>query len=143
MTLTQTATATAPTTDGVEERNVALVEQLFEELAKDPSERGARAMDALYADDFEGLGPARDNCGHHSPGGARDMHRAFSDTNFVIRDMVASGERVISHVSFEGTHTDWFDGHAPTGRRMTADGVVVHRVVDDRIAEQWSVLRWR
>ncbi|MEZ4502264.1 MAG: ester cyclase [Dehalococcoidia bacterium] len=142
MTQMQTAVAMAPTWD-IEDRNRALVSELFSQLAKAPAERDPDLMDALYVEGFEGKGPARDNCGHHSPGGARDMFRAFSDTTFDIKKTVASGERVISYVSFSGVHTDWFDGHAPTGRRMSADGVVVHRVIDGRIVEQWSVLRWQ
>lgn len=131
------------TRERVEDRNRALVGELFSELAKAPAERDSELLDRLYVEGFEGLGPARDNCGHRAPGGTRDMFRAFSDTEFSIANMVASGERVISYVSFAGTHIDWFDGYAPTGRRMRADGVVVHRVVGDRIVEQWSVLRWR
>ena len=127
------------------EARLALVRDAFRYLMTLPAERDAAEHDRIFSPTFSIFGPARQNCGNlpaARPG--HDLFTGFSDMELDLTDMTTSGDRVISYVSFRGTHTGEFEGHKPTGRRMTADGMVVHRFGSDgRIAEQWSVLRWR
>jgi hypothetical protein len=143
MTMTKTERATEPRTASVEWR-LARVREAFDYLMTEPSRRDAELREQIFAPEFHIFGPARENCSNlpaARPG--HDLFTGFSESELDITDMVASGDRVISYVRFSGRHTGEFEGHAPTGRRMTADGMVVHRfAADGRIAEQWSVLRW-
>ena len=143
-TMTTTKRSTQTQSGSVEAR-LAHVREAFSYLITSPPNRDLEQRDRLFSPSYEIFGPARENCGSLPavrPG--HDLFTGFSESALDLTDMVASGDRVISYVRFTGRHTGDFEGHAPTGRRMTADGMVVHRFGSDgRIAEQWSVLRWR
>jgi len=144
MTMTPTTESTETQAGSVDWR-LAHVRAAFGYLMTKPEKRDLEQRQRLFGPDFEIFGPARENCGSlpaSRPG--HDLFTGFSDSELDLTDMVTSGDRVISYVSFRGRHTGEFEGHQPTGRLMAADGMVVHRFGSDgRIAEQWSVLRWR
>jgi hypothetical protein len=144
-TMTRTESpATTARTQSVEAR-LALVRDAFAYLMVEPAKRNPADRERIFSPEFHIFGPARENCGNLPavrPG--HDLFTGFSDAELDLDDMVTSGDRVITYIRFRGTHTGEFEGHKPTGRRMSADGMVVHRFgADGRIAEQWSVLRWR
>lgn len=143
-TMTKTQRSTQTQSGSVEAR-LAHTREAFSYLMTQPEQRSAEQRERLFSPEYEIFGPARENCGSlpaARPG--HDLFSGFSDTALDLTDMVTSGDRVISYVRFSGRHTGDFEGHAPTGRQMAADGMVVHRFGSDgRIAEQWSVLRWR
>ena len=66
------------------------------------------------------------------------MHHAFPDLQFKIQDMIVEGSRVVVRWDMEGTHGGPFAGVAPTGRRITNQGISIYRVVDGQIVEGWS-----
>lgn len=144
---TTTTTSTRRETDAQAsvEARLAHVREAFAFLMTDPARRDAADRTRIFSPEFEIFGPARENCSNlpaQRPG--HDLFTGFSEMQLELTDMVTSGDRVISYVRFSGRHTGEFEGHHPTGRRMSADGMVVHRFGrDGRIAEQWSVLRWR
>lgn len=143
-TMTTTQRSTQTQSGSVEDR-LAHVREAFSYLMTQPEQRRASQRERLFSPEYEIFGPARENCGSlpaARPG--HDLFGGFSESALDLTDMVTSGDRVISYVRFSGRHTGDFEGHAPTGRTMSADGMVVHRFGNDgRIAEQWSVLRWR
>jgi hypothetical protein len=146
--MTTTTLTNAPRTDATRdtvEARLAHVRRAFAYLMTEPSKRDPEEYNRLFAPEFSIFGPARENCASlpgRRPG--HDLFSGFSNSELDLLDMVASGDRVICYVRFSGRHTGEFEGHPPTGRQMTADGMVVHRFgCDGRIAEQWSVLRWR
>jgi len=97
----------------------------------------------FYTSDFRRFGPARHICGANTDAPMGEVvFDSFSEPEVEIRHMEAIGNRVITHVSFRGRHTRAFQGHAATGRQMCADAVLVHRLRDGRIAEEWSIVRW-
>jgi predicted ester cyclase len=57
-----------------------------------------------------------------------------------VRDMVAEDDRVAVRWVARATHTGSLFGEEATGRPVTVDGMTVHRVLDDRIAEAWEVM---
>jgi steroid delta-isomerase-like uncharacterized protein len=63
---------------------------------------------------------------------------AFPDLRFTVEDQVVSGDRVTTRWTAEGTHTAPLGGIEPTGRRMKVEGLILDRVVDDRVAERWE-----
>ena len=39
---------------------------------------------------------------------------------------------------FRGTHLGAFQGMPPTGKQVTYTGILIYRIVDSKIAEQWT-----
>ena len=109
----------------------------------DPERRRAE-VEQLFSPDFRASGSGSDFCPHHA---ARQLHPAdydaFADPSVEIRSVSVSGDRVIAQIGFRGTHVGEFQGRPPTGQVMRADGLYVLRVVQGRIQEAWSVLRWQ
>jgi predicted ester cyclase len=53
---------------------------------------------------------------------------------------VAEGDWVVHHWTATATHTGEFMGIPATGRRFTAAGIVITRIADGKIAEQWRIV---
>lgn len=64
---------------------------------------------------------------------------AYPDARMELVEMIAEGNKVVSHVRFTGTHQGELWGVAPTGKTMTIDGMFIHRVVDGRITWEGRV----
>jgi predicted ester cyclase len=65
------------------------------------------------------------------------LFEAFPDARFTITETLAEGERVAARHTFSGTHLAPFQGLSPTGRRVQIEAIVVVRVQDGQICEQW------
>lgn len=63
---------------------------------------------------------------------------AFSDFSHTISDMYADGDRVITRVVGKGRHTGDFLGVPPTGKEVSMEGIVIHRIADGKIVEHWA-----
>jgi steroid delta-isomerase-like uncharacterized protein len=71
---------------------------------------------------------------------ARMYRRAFPDLRFIIDEMLATGDKVITRWTGQGTHRGALRGLPPTGRQARVTGISIHRVVGGRIVETW--LNW-
>src|SRR5215211_2245590 len=69
---------------------------------------------------------------------ASDYRQAFPDLRVTVEDLIAEGDRVAAHLRFRGTHLGELDGIAPTGRRVDCTGIVVSRIEEGKIAEDWA-----
>jgi len=128
--------------DELAEANLQTALRAFRFLTTPPEQRDPQEADRIFAPEFDSLGPARDASGcHRAARPGRDLFAGFSERSISILKMTASGDRIISQVRFTGRHTGWYEGRRPTGRVMTADGLVVHRI-NGRVLEQWSLARW-
>lgn len=65
------------------------------------------------------------------------LFEAFPDARFMMIDTLAEGERVAARHTFAGTHLAPFHGLPPTGRKVEVEAIVVARVRDGQICEQW------
>ena len=65
--------------------------------------------------------------------------KAFTDYHETIEDIIAEGDKVWVLITYTATHTGEFHGLAPTGNKLTAMGVDIHRIVDGKVAEYWNV----
>jgi steroid delta-isomerase-like uncharacterized protein len=65
--------------------------------------------------------------------------RAFPDMQVTVEDALAERDRVVRRVSWTGTHLGPFLSIAPTGRWVRAEGTVIMRIADGKIAEEWEV----
>jgi serine phosphatase RsbU (regulator of sigma subunit)/predicted ester cyclase len=66
-------------------------------------------------------------------------HAAFSDNRYVIEKQVSEGDEVMTIFTVSSTHDrgEW-EGLAPAGEEFRALLFLVHRIVEGRIAEEWS-----
>ena len=119
------------------EANKALVRRFFECIdAGDFS-----ALRDFYAPGFIDHAPTYPGLaeGVEGVGQAFGMSiNAFEDVQHVIDDQVASGDRVVTRVTAIGTHVGDFRGVAGTGRRVSMEGIAIHRIADGKIAEHWG-----
>lgn len=65
---------------------------------------------------------------------------AFPDGEVVPREMLADREKVMVRVSLIGTQVGEFQGLAPTGVRMIADGIETFAFRDGVISDTWSLM---
>ena len=65
---------------------------------------------------------------------------AFHDTQLVIEDLIAEGDKVMSRVTCRFVHKGELEGIPPTGKNVTIRLFTVFRLVDGRIAEEWEIL---
>jgi steroid delta-isomerase-like uncharacterized protein len=63
---------------------------------------------------------------------------AFPDLRYEVEDVVAEGDRVAFRARMRGTHQGTFMGFEPTGRSFDAEGIIVARIEDGKIAERWA-----
>ncbi len=62
----------------------------------------------------------------------------FPDYVHTIEEVLVDGDRAVTRVSWQGTHTGTFQGVPPTGKHATMGGINIARVADGKIAEMWS-----
>lgn len=108
------------------------------------NERGADAVDELFAPDFADQQLAQALGGPVTldglKGRLRALEGALGRAQFEEQEMIAEGDRVVVRWTMEGTHGGAYLGLLATGRPFRVDGVNIFRVVDGRIAERWSFL---
>jgi steroid delta-isomerase-like uncharacterized protein len=89
------------------------------------------------------------NCVYHSPATGEikgDAYRkfvasvfaAFPDARWEVLDQMAEGDKVMTRWAFTGTHRATFKGIPATGKQVNITGMVIDRIVDGRIVEEWE-----
>jgi steroid delta-isomerase-like uncharacterized protein len=69
---------------------------------------------------------------------AQEMRDAMPDLTYRVERQIAEAEKVASRWYLEGTHTNTFMGCAPTGNKVTDQGVDIFIFVDGKIREIWT-----
>jgi serine phosphatase RsbU (regulator of sigma subunit)/predicted ester cyclase len=119
------------------ERNKALVRRFLEAHAKGDLD----TVDEMLAPDFvdrnliPGQRPAREVYLR----GLTEYHAAYSHTHYDIEKQLAEGEEVVTTFAVSSTHNrgEWM-GLVPTGKEFKALHILIHRIVGDKITEEWS-----
>ena len=119
------------------EKNKALVRRFLEAHANGDLE----ALEEMLAPDFvnHNLLPGQ------APGlegylrSFTQYHAAFSGTHYDIEKQVAEGDEVMTIFTASSTHDrgEW-QGLVPAGKEFNALLILVHRIVEGKIAEEWS-----
>ncbi len=65
---------------------------------------------------------------------------SFPDLRFNIEEMIAERDRVVSQLVLEGTHQGTWMGIAPTGKRLQIRMFTIHRIANNKIAEDWVLV---
>ena len=73
---------------------------------------------------------------------SRDYMQAFPDLRLTIEDMVAESDRVVTHPFGRGTHTGEFRGVPPSSKEVGIRVIVISRLRDGQIVEEWGTLSW-
>ena len=119
------------------EENLALVRRFFEAQG----EGDLDALDGILAEDFvdRSLLPSEDPDREGYKRSVAEDHAAFSELRYIIEDQVATDDKVVSRLTIRRVHDRGeFVGIAPTGEEYEATGIVIHRIMGGKIAEEWS-----
>ncbi|MEM1109150.1 MAG: ester cyclase [Planctomycetota bacterium] len=69
-----------------------------------------------------------------------DYRKAFPDLEVVIDHQFAEDNQVCTRLTLRGTHLGPFNGTPGTGRKVNAKGVVISRIADGKIKEEWELI---
>ena len=118
------------------EENKAVVRRVWEEIA---NQGNYAVADELFAPDFVYHAPGTPEL--RGPEGFKQLigmfRNAFPDLQFTVEDMIAEGDKVASRYTARGTHQGELMGLPPTGRQITEVGIVISRLVDGKLVEDW------
>jgi serine phosphatase RsbU (regulator of sigma subunit)/predicted ester cyclase len=122
------------------EENMALVRRFWEARVV---KRDLDAVDKMLAPDFvnhnksvPGQGPDREDYLR----GITAFHAALAPGRLIIEDQVAGGDKVVTRLVVHSLHDRGeLMGVAPTGRELTNRAIVIHRIVEGKIAEEWGM----
>ncbi|BCJ33689.1 hypothetical protein Athai_11920 [Actinocatenispora thailandica] len=71
------------------------------------------------------------------------LRGAISDLHFTVHDVFGAGDdRVVARWTSTGRHTGEGLGRPPPGEPVRSDGIVIFRVDDAGLAEQWSAVQF-
>src|SRR5215213_6860270 len=119
------------------ERNKALVRRFLEAHAKGDLD----TVDEMLAPDFvdRNLIPGQRPGREVYLRALTQFHAAYSDTRYVIEKQLAEADEVVTTFAVSSTHArgEWM-GLVPTGKEFKALQTLIHRIVGDKITEEWS-----
>ena len=96
-------------------------------------------IEELFAPDFVRHDPGREI---HGPEENRQFIKgfraAFPDVHFTVLDQIGEGDKVAVRYRLEATHLGDFQGMPPTRKHVTYSGILIYRVANGKIAEQWT-----
>ncbi|MDQ3755009.1 MAG: ester cyclase [Acidobacteriota bacterium] len=126
------------------EQNKVIVRRFYEELW---NERRVELVEELIAADCvtHQLSSGAELTGVARGPEAMKRHVAewlasFPDLRFTVEQALAEGDHVITRSVMRGTHMgDWL-GVAPTGKRVAIRMIVIQRIADGKIAEDWVLV---
>lgn len=64
----------------------------------------------------------------------------FPDITITIDDLLAEGDKVIHRVTARGTHQGAFQGIPATGKSVEIWIMVISRIANNKIAEEWELV---
>ena len=116
------------------EQNKAIVRGYLDEIV---NRRNLTALDNFFAEDVV-FNDVR-NFTTHLPAFMLAVQIAFPDHHLTIRDQVAEGDKVVTRVTFHGTHLGPLNGIAATGKQVEWSGIAIDRIADGKVVEMWHV----
>jgi serine phosphatase RsbU (regulator of sigma subunit)/predicted ester cyclase len=122
------------------EENMALARRFMEARVV---KRDLAAVDEMLAPDFinhNKLVPGQEPDREDYLRGIAAFHAALSPGRLIIEDQVAGADKVVTRFIVHAIHDGGeLMGVAPTGRELTNRAIVVHRIVEGKIAEEWGM----
>jgi serine phosphatase RsbU (regulator of sigma subunit)/predicted ester cyclase len=122
------------------EENLALARRFMEARVV---KRDLNAVDQMLAPNFinhNKLVPGQEPDREDYLRGIAAFHAALSPGRLIIEDQVAGTDKVVTRFIVHAIHDRGeLMGVAPTGRELTNRAIVVHRIVEGKIAEEWGM----
>ena len=119
-----------------EAKNHELVSAVFSDVW---SKGNVELIPALFSEGYVGHFPGGDTVrGREGLATAVMAHRrAFPDWTEEVEEVIIDHESLAVRFTSRGTNTGEFLGNPPTGNRVEISEVVIFRLEDGQIAEQW------
>ena len=70
----------------------------------------------------------------------RAVRTGFADFHWELQDLIVEENTIIARLTDRGTHTGFFDGIAPTGRKISVQELVIYRIAAGKIIQCWGDL---
>jgi serine phosphatase RsbU (regulator of sigma subunit)/predicted ester cyclase len=119
------------------EQNMALARRFLEAFANAELD----TLDELLAPEFinHSLLPGQDPGREGYIQSAAEQHAGFSDIRYIIEYQATDGDMVISRLTIRAIHDRGsVFGVGPTGREWVFTNIVIDRVCEGKIVEEWS-----
>ena len=120
---------------GGEQENKALARRVFDDLY---NRHDFSAAQDIYAPDFVNHGAKRDASLAEDQAALQGWCAAFPDLHINVDKEIAEGDLVTVLWTAEGTNTGTGNGIPATGKHAQMRGITIWRVVNGRLAEEWS-----
>ena len=94
-------------------------------------------LDTVHPDcafDMPGMPPTVDGMKQALPA----FRTAFPDMRVTVGEMLADGDKVAYRLTWTGTNTGEFMGIPATGKKIRLSGIIISRIADGKIAEEWE-----
>jgi steroid delta-isomerase-like uncharacterized protein len=118
------------------EENKTAVRRVFEEIM---NKGKLQTVDELVADDYRVTDPPGIPPGKEGFRALVNMYRTGApDLKMTIEDLIAEGDQVAVRWVATGTLTGEMMGMPPTGQRVTFRAISWFRLVNGRLAEEWT-----
>ena len=120
------------------DENKALVRRWFAEL-----DRGNdHIVDELVAIDYIDHNPPLPDMAPGREGVKQAnalLRAAFPDARHTIEDQIAEGDKVVTRITARATFQGEILGIPPNGKRITVEGISIHRIAGGQFVEHWAV----
>jgi steroid delta-isomerase-like uncharacterized protein len=118
------------------------IERLVQRWTKEAIADGRLDLfDELLAEDVRDRSASAGSQGVESfKARAAAVRAAFDDIEIRVEDLIVDGNAVAWRWILTGTHVGTFAGVAPTGRRVTLQGVNFQRLKDNKVVEHWTLI---
>ncbi len=120
------------------EENKAIVRRFYEGFA---NKANLSVAEELVATDFVDHNPPSPEI---APGleGVKQVftlfQSAFPDGNLAVDDQIAEGDKVVTRMTFRGTHKGELMGVPPTGKTVTIGVIAIIRLEGGQLVERWG-----
>jgi steroid delta-isomerase-like uncharacterized protein len=85
----------------------------------------------------------------HQPGGPQNSQAfvqhlssfrlAFSDSQFIVEEQIAEGDRIVTRATWQAIHSGDFQGLPPTGKQIAISAILFGRIRDGKLVESRSL----
>ena len=122
------------------EINKKTIQQFYEQAW---NEKNLAIVDETHSPDWNHIDPSLPGDVSGGPDGNRERMNqvlsSFPDIHFDIQDMIAEGDKVVVRFLARGTHKGVFAGIRPTGKKVAMQGIIIHRLSEGQIVEDWVI----
>jgi steroid delta-isomerase-like uncharacterized protein len=119
----------------IQTRNKAIARRVFDEIY---NQGKFEVADEIYAKNFVNHGRTRDLSLKEDQDAARGWKLAFPDLKISVLQEIAEGDLVTVLWTGVGTNTGEGNGLPATGKSGRIRGITIWRIVNGKIAEEWS-----